>query len=338
MTGTKTRNRIAVLFSGQIRDTPVRIFNSSIRHFLKNVEADVYLSYWSQIGRSMNHRPGSENRSPTSALGTKDYIDQAFLGLNVIAQASESQQEWEENLDESYKIYYKSNKYSALTKYSLPQIYQLWKSYNLISLRADYDQIIRMRYDFVPILPFSEITPEKREAFNINFGRAYYDDRIYDIFFGGRADCVRPVFCTWLDIPSLIEDKFDNGLDKRDACRLLFLSAQRAGLRVISTSARYGDTWRSNDSPFTYASKLVYWKLTEDSGRNTNIEKYRFEVVQFLCRSTEGSLSRGFWGLLLRFNLERVGYLCLFIGGVSQWACGLLRLLWRRLTLGRRKI
>ena len=56
--------KIALLFSGEIRDINPRLFNEGLRIFTKYHTADIYLSYWDTAGKSGNHsREILENNS-----------------------------------------------------------------------------------------------------------------------------------------------------------------------------------------------------------------------------------------------------------------------------------
>jgi len=54
----------------------------------------------------------------------------------------------------------------------------------------------------------------------------------------------------WLlrnDIPSLVKNNFDNGLDKRDSCRILYLAASIRKTKVKSLPSRICDVYRNKD-------------------------------------------------------------------------------------------
>ena len=110
---------------------------------------------------------------------------------------------------------------------------------------------------------------------NINFGRrgAYYEKRIYDIFFYSPSYCAPDVFCKpWVDFSTLVMHKFDNGLDKRDACRVLYLSAKISELDVISANLRYCDVYRNE---FKYFKNLFTWRI-ENSNRFSISSFFRY--------------------------------------------------------------
>ena len=48
----------------------------------------------------------------------------------------------------------------------------------------------------------------------------------------------------WNNIPQLVENSFNNGQDKRDACRLFFLAAVSKNIKVKSFKTRICDIYR----------------------------------------------------------------------------------------------
>ena len=99
----------------------------------------------------------------------------------------------------------------------MPQIYSIFKSYDLFKSDLnceEYDLIFRCRYDSVFIHPLN-LFPLKsilksNNLYNINFGRAYYPQRVYDIFFGGSKKSMSFISSIWDDLPNLIDNSFNN--------------------------------------------------------------------------------------------------------------------------------
>ena len=59
----------------------------------------------------------------------------------------------------------------------------------------------------------------------------------------------------WSDIPSLVKSNFDNGLDKRDSCRILYIAASNNKSKVKSFPSRICDVYRNND--YLYSKYLI---------------------------------------------------------------------------------
>ena len=178
-----------------------------------------------------------------------------------------------------------SKKFNVLTKNSLPQIYQIYKSFCMLGDKYDeYDVIIRLRFDSLFTSEFKPSLISQDTIYNINFGRAYYPQRIYDIFFYGLPSDIKYVFCTWLYLPELIKNPFDNGLDKRDACRLLYLAARKFHKKVESTLVRYTDIYRPRAGVFGYLEWIIFCRFCENNFCLTaekNFIKYCYETMGY---------------------------------------------------------
>ncbi len=74
----------------------------------------------------------------------------------------------------------------------------------------------------------------------------------------------------WNDVPFLVNDSFDNGLDKRDCCRLLYLASTKNSTKVKSFPSRICDVYRSNK--YIYSKYLI----------NSNLLNLRFNKKCFL--------------------------------------------------------
>ena len=133
--------------------------------------------------------------------------------------------------------------------FSLPQIYTISKCYKLIATdKNEYDLIFRCRFDSIFLHPLN-IYPLKTFLnstilYHLNFGRAYYPNRIYDIFFGGSKNSMAFLDEIWDKLPKFVENNYDNGQDKRDACRLFFIAAVSNNIKTRSFKTRICDIYR----------------------------------------------------------------------------------------------
>jgi len=129
---------------------------------------------------------------------------------------------------------------------------QLFKIYDCNELKKayekengfEYDVVFRVRPDslFVTKIILSDFKPST--IFNINFGMARHEARIYDIFFYGDSktmDCISDSFNNYA---MLINDDFSNGLNKVDACRLLYLQAIKNEVKVETINTRVCEVYR----------------------------------------------------------------------------------------------
>lgn len=251
---------IALLFSGQTRKIDENIFRKSLQYFIGSNKADIYISTWDDPGISMEHGHGVHQGLRVKSFSVEPYLSKLFHGFQVKAINIESYESWKNNLKENYKDIFLSKKYSFNTKNSLAQLYQIYKSYLLYenNKTIEYDFIIRVRLDSVFLFSFKEQCSNPEKIYNINFGRAYLPNRIYDIFFYGGELSMRKICKTWEKIPQLINDFYENGLDRRDACRLLYLSSRKNNISVESVRYRYVDALRIRRSKYNFLSFVLY--------------------------------------------------------------------------------
>ena len=239
--------RIAFLFAGQYRPLPKDLIKYSIENLTKGIDYNIFCYSWDEAGESLDHReniPKIKNNNNSFAQ-----ISNIFSEFNLKKIDSESYENFVFNLPKTHKKIFYSNIYHKGTVFSLPQIYTLSKCYKLLgSMIYDYDLIFRCRFDSLYIHPL-KLYPLKEflnssNLYNINFGRAYYPNRIYDIFFGGSRESMKFLDQIWTDLPKLVNDNFNNGQDKRDACRLFFIAARSRNIKIKSFKTRICDIYR----------------------------------------------------------------------------------------------
>ena len=272
--------KVALLFSGQVRRINIELFRYSLANFVRNLDYQIYIYCWEEIGKSMNHNLANVNNIfDKNAINLiRDY----FEGFNVKAIQSESFISFRDNLSYKYKNIINSNEFDKKTINSLPQIYTISESFKLMSDDIDsYDLIFRCRFDtpFLHPLDLYDLARLKKSnmVYSINFGRAFNHNRIYDIFFGGSKNSMMFLGQIWNDLPNLIINDFDNKLDKRDACRLLFISATEFGSKVDTFETRICDIYRN--SPNNYFEKyIIAMHLVSLKGLHKNF----FSLIYFL--------------------------------------------------------
>jgi hypothetical protein len=258
--------KVALLFSGQVRPISAATFNLGLKEFTRNLDVDVYLTHWDEPGVSMGHNLSKISQATQLDFEIDSYLKEAFDGFKVVAHESEAGDDWRLALAPEYADILSSDSYSRLTIHSLPQLYQIYKSFQLVEDQFDhYDVVMRCRYDLLFVTSFRDWDYEEGVVNGLNFGRAYHPDRIYDIFFWGPPSAVRSALTVWRDLPQLIDDQFDNGLDQRDACRLLYLGARQGPSVVKSGLVRYCDIYRPEKSVYEYYVNILYWALIEKS-------------------------------------------------------------------------
>ncbi len=241
--------KVAFLFSGQLRNINYNLFQKSLDNLTSGLDYDIYSYSWEEKGKSLNHQ--SKLSKLENLENINEYINKMFQGFNLFNYDYESYKNFTLNLEEKYIKILNSKEYHFGTINVIPQIYTLYKCYKLLENKIEnYDLIFRCRFDSVFIHPLKFYSLNtiyfSNNLYNLNFGRAYYPQRIYDIFFGGSKKSMKFISTLWKDLPNLIENKFDNGLDKRDCCRILYLAANSSGIDVKSFNTRICDVYRNN--------------------------------------------------------------------------------------------
>ena len=47
--------KVALLFSGQIREIPIELFRKSLSNLIKELDYEIYIFTWREVGKSLNH-------------------------------------------------------------------------------------------------------------------------------------------------------------------------------------------------------------------------------------------------------------------------------------------
>ena len=263
--------KVAFLFSGQIREVPFNLFRKSLSNLTKDLDYKIFVYCWEEMGKSLNHKNNVPKIDFVENIDKK--INHLFYDYNLLDYGYESFQEFEKNLKGQHKEIFSSKKFNFGTINSLPQIYTLHKSFELLQKSIyKFDLVFRCRFDSIYIYPF-KLFPLKEissshNIYNLNFGRAYYPKRIYDIFFGGSRKSMDFISTIWNDIPFLVKNKFENRLDKRDSCRILYLASFINNTKVKSFPSRICDVYRNDEyfySKYLISSHLVSLRLNKGS-------------------------------------------------------------------------
>ena len=239
--------KIAFLFAGQYRPIQRDLMKYSIANLTKGLDYNIFCYSWDETGESMDHRENIPKIKYNK--DSYDQISNIFSEFNLKEIHTESYHNFVMNLSKDHKKIFNSKVYHKGTIFALPQIYTLSKCYELLDkAENEYDLIFRCRFDSIYLHPL-KIYPlrsflNSSDLFNINFGRAYYPNRIYDIFFGGSTKSMKFLDQIWNNLPSLVNNNFNNGQDKRDACRLFFLAAISNNIKIKSFNTRICDIYR----------------------------------------------------------------------------------------------
>ena len=239
--------KIAFLFAGQYRPLSYDLFRYSMLNLTKDLDYNIFCYAWDEPGESLDHRDKIPKTNPSK--DSLIQISNIFSEFNLKKIKTESYDNFIINLPKTHKKIFYSKIYHKGTVFSLPQIYTLSECYKLLaSDKNQYDLIFRCRFDSLYLHPLN-LYPLKNflnspNLYNLNFGRAYYPNRIYDIFFGGSRKSMKFLDRIWDNIPQLVENNYKNGQDKRDACRLLYVAAITNNIKIKSLNTRICDIYR----------------------------------------------------------------------------------------------
>ena len=96
----------------------------------------------------------------------------------------------------------------------------------------------------------------------------------------------------WDDTPFLVKNNFDNRLDKRDCCRILFLAASMKNINVKSFPSRICDVYRNND--LTYSKYLISSHLINLRLNKKNI-LYLIFILKWFRQSNLSNIKINFY-------------------------------------------
>ena len=277
--------KIALLFSGQIRDINPRLFNEGLKVFIKYHTADIYLSYWEVAGKSGNHSRKILENSSIKNFDIQRYLKIAFKGFDIKKEKIVEVKEWEKAETSEIKKINKDKNFDFRTVNSAKQLFQIYNSYLLLENPNEYDFIVRCRFDSIYIFPFTpELDNHVNYLANINFGNAFRDDRVYDIFFYTKSSNSYEIFTSWLKFAEYVRYPFDNLQDPRDAGRILYLAAILNNIKVKSVDIRYCDVFR-RQRKFGYFIDLIKWGLVSTNTKKNYIQiKYSLKFFSMFLK------------------------------------------------------
>ena len=283
--------RVAFLFAGQFRPIDKNLIDKSLSILVKDIDYSIFSFCWEETAKSLNHSNIVPELLKVENISSS--IEEYFSGYNLENYAFESFLNFKDNLNHDIKNIFYSKNFHSGTVNAIPQIYTIYKCFKLLQdSKNNFDLIFRCRYDSLFLHPL-HIYPLKKiyknnKLYNLNFGRAYYPFRVYDIFFGGSYKAMSFVPDLWNNIPSLVSNKFDNGLDKRDCCRLIYLSAKNNSIKTYSFKSRICDIYR-NQGNYVYEKYLIKSHLISLRISKASIKSIKFYLNWFLNQGLSNS-------------------------------------------------
>ena len=278
--------KIAFLFAGQYRPIPKDLIRYSIQNLTEGLDYNIFCYSWDEPGESQDHR--EDIPKIKSDNDSFSQISSIFSEFNLKEVCTESYENFVVNLPKKHKKILNSRLYHKGTIFALPQIYTLSKCYKLLDNDENkYDLIFRCRFDSIYLHPL-KIYPLRKflnssAIYNINFGRAYYPNRIYDIFFGGSKKSMSFLDQIWNNIPQLVENNLNTGQDKRDACRLFYVAAVLNNIKIKSLNTRICDIYRPFKDNY-YEQYLISSHLFSLKFNLTSFKSIPFFIRWFIYR------------------------------------------------------
>ena len=238
--------RVAILYCGQMRtfDHPIPV--STIEQYLTPFNPDIFVATWSNRGISFaieNNHHQEESLTISAELLNAHYpklITSSILDFNS----------WLEKLDpELAKMYVGIKDTWGQPVTAIPWFNQM---YIASQLKQQHESTHNFKYDVVLVtrpdiwilgIPaFQEM--KANTIYHTNIGRVYWPNRIYANFFYGSSSNIDDLLTAWLDIKTLFQHPFNNGLDYRDPCRLLYIQACNKGINVETMPKYIADPYR----------------------------------------------------------------------------------------------
>lgn len=307
-------NKVALIYSGQVRKISPTFFREGLKLFTEGTEFDIYLNYWDEMGKSMNHDPYDKKLILDDSADI--LVNDLFKDLPVAYRISEPYVDFEKNIPKSHLKIHKDSFFSAHSKHTLPQIYSFCKLFDSCrGVLINYDLIFSCRFDtvFTHRLIDSDLKKfNTNTLYHLNYGKAYYPKRIYAIFFGGDFSAMNQLSKTWINIPTIVNDAFDNGLEKNDVCRVLYLSAIMNSIKINSLHLRSCEVHR-----FDTKRNYVIWLANSGIAKPS---KDIFKMVEswkifYFWSVNYCKVERYFSILLITFDLLRLVGIDLFSFG-----------------------
>lgn len=253
--------KVAVLLVGEMRNfDDSGLLKQNNRCLIDALDCDVFVSTWDLRGFSFNH--GKYHLSET--LNSRDPVSEDAIrsvyptlkGCRV-----ENFDAWLRALPPGVRAAYEAgfcNGQDRCPATAYPQLYKIWDADRLrrkheLEMGFKYDVVIKSRPDFcfvdpIPAPYFTDACLDDASAqiFDMNPPGIPWPNRVYDIFFYGNSTAMTAVCRAWENMQELIDDPFDNKLDKVAACRLLYVQAAvKSGVSVVHIPASFGDVYRN---------------------------------------------------------------------------------------------
>lgn len=243
--------KIAVLIVGEMRNfDDFNIIKNNNKFLFEKYNCDIFVSTWTKRGYSFNHGNIINKDNYTDQI-REDNIKNIYKRCKKIN--IEDYDKWFSSLPENYKTIYENGLLNGDILCPATSFPQLYKLYDANRLKCDYENENNFKYDIVikfrsDMCIINDIDIKiDNNLYHLNPPAIYDNNRIYDIFFMCNTNIMNILSNTYINIIDLINDDFDNGLDKVNACRLLYLYAIKNNINVCDMSFCIGDIYRGEN-------------------------------------------------------------------------------------------
>jgi hypothetical protein len=225
--------KAAILLCGQMRTWKYpAVLQSLLRFFAGFETCDLFVSTWDEQGVSYNHGTILNDQNSQQKI-TESSIRDTYPGVRDVAIHSLTA--WESTLSTEYMRIYKEGfmwNGGHIRGTVVPQLFTLWDANRLRKAHerqsgTRYDVVIRCRPDVRMHIDAGQWIDGFPGISSINnpASGTFFPNRIYDIFFYGPSRAMDALCDAYNHLEFLEAHTFQNGLDKRDACRILRVQA-----------------------------------------------------------------------------------------------------------------
>lgn len=239
--------KVAICISGELRtfDSPCVV--ESFKEAMDGLNYDVFVSSWLHRGFSLNG-----NRRDVLDTTEPENLSEDLVRLyNPVSFKLENYGSWVSKLPVSIIGLMKTRLVGGEGVTSPPQLYKIYDCNRLVkNSGTNYDVVVRCRPDSIYLHRLSSVlNTDMSKVYHINCGihGAYWPNRVFDIFFYSSQKNMDILSETWLSLLENVSYPFDNGLDKRDCCRLLYVTCLKNNLDVVDLEKRVCGVYRGGD-------------------------------------------------------------------------------------------
>jgi len=246
--------KVALCISGELRTfNNYHVIEYLNKYMLDYLNPDIFLSIWDHIGVSLHQTENFEEISNSFTEEELKTIYPNLKGINIENLEYWKNNDPNKNVLQVYKDWENNKTIHWGVATCVPQFYKLYDSYRMKKKYEEennfkYDIVIKTRPDNL-YTNYIDKNVESNTIYHNNNGPAGWShpNRIYDVFFYGNSETFDKIACLWEDLESLLNDTWDNGCGRLDACRTLFLQSIRKDVNVKSINKRICDPYRNTE-------------------------------------------------------------------------------------------